>query len=288
MIKENLRLILKNRLTWIIFAILVLFNFVYTFIDIYNCFKLHNGNSHEIINYTFLYNKPYAPTSWNEFFAKFSAFLFLVIPISLSFLFVKNNNYTKICDFRGKNIGQDISFALGVGIITSLSFFFNYFISILSFYLTMGFKMAPWKLAFHNGEIGLDGNYITPFDLKGYFGYNFYWSNNGNNTFLFFIIIALLFSFIIFLFIFTSSLFSSLFKNKIKFFAFIIFVYVYFFVTCMEIKGFKAVTNLVDLMKVHETTSTFFVRGILFHIIVLLSMAIIFIVIKKIIAYKKQ
>ena len=151
MLRENLRLIIKNKLTIIVLIAIIIINLGYTFMDIFNCYRMHNADSHEIISYVYLYDKPYAASSWYEFFSKFSAFLFLLIPISMSFLFVRNKNLNSICELRGKNLKQTIIFSISISLIVAVLFFLNYLLSMSRFYFSMGFKIEPWKIDYHNG-----------------------------------------------------------------------------------------------------------------------------------------
>ena len=228
MLRNNLKCIFKSRLT--IFVIIFLFAvaFGYTFYDIYQEFHMFSYGSFKecIINYEYVWDRPYAASSWTSFMINYSAFLFLVIPLSMCFTFYYSSNYENMLNQRGSKLKRTICQSLSVAIATAIIFFLIYLFSMLAFYFTMGFDIEPWKLAYHNGEIELLGNYLSEFDSRDFLFRDFFWINNGNSTVFFFIIVDLIGSLTVFSYIFMTSMLAYLFPRNVRVYAFITLNYI--------------------------------------------------------------
>ena len=70
MLKHNLLLIFKSRLTIIIFSILVVVTLGYTFLDIYFSFS-KIGSIGKVFNGEYMITKPYAASSFSLFYEDF-------------------------------------------------------------------------------------------------------------------------------------------------------------------------------------------------------------------------
>lgn len=285
MLKENLRMILKSKLTWIVFGCLLIITLGYTFYDIFHTYK---WQQEIIINYEYLWDKPYASSSWNNFYQNFSAVLFLIVPISLCFVFYKKDTYVHTCQIRGKASKQKITQAMSIGIVTASFFFVLFLISLSSFYFTMGFKMEPWKIDFHNEEIELLGNYLNRYDTGSYFGYELYWSNNGNSTYLFYVSIGLLITVLYFFYITMASLFAFLFSNRIRIVCFIIFTYIFYFLTCIEYSFGNFFLDLVELSKVSYMRTNTYINSIIIYPCLCIGLIVLFLMIDYIVNNAKR
>lgn len=255
MLLNNLKCIFKSRLT--IFVIIFLFAvaFGYTFYDIYQEFRMFSYGSFKecIINYEYVWDRPYAASSWTSFMKNYSAFLFLVIPLSMCFTFYNSSNYENMLNQRGSKLKRTIFQSLSVAIATAIIFFFIYLFSMLAFYFTMGFDIEPWKIAYHNGEVELLGNYLAEFDSRDFLFRDLFWMNNGNSTVIFFIVVDLIGSLIMFSFIFMTSMLAYLFSRNVRFYAFLILNY-FFLLALGFISNDYIHYELVEMIKVFGIT----------------------------------
>lgn len=273
MLKHNLLLIFKSRLTIIIFSILVVVTLGYTFLDIYFAFS-KIGSIGKVFNGEYMITKPYAASSFSLFYEDFSALLFLIVPISLCFIFSKSNEYETVCKLRGNNVKKRIVEVLSVSIVITIIFLFLYLISLFSYYFTMGFEVEPWCLSYYKGEIDNLNNSII-YLKDNYFLRELFWSNNGKNNIFFFIISGLITSILYFSSVFTAGMFAQLFKNQFRLWAYIVFTFLFFYGLSLDIFS-NVYLGIVELSKVVSMHTDIYIKSIFVYILICILLSTLF------------
>lgn len=221
MLKENLRIIFKNRLTWLVLLILLIVVIGYSFAQIFNEYKVFEKY---IYDGKYLVTKPYAITAFSRCEDVFGGVVLLTSPICLSFFMYKSDSYDNITSIRGSVLKQRIYKVIAIAIVTTIFFYIAYALGMLTFYFTMNPNMQPEAYYNHlNNEFSGIYNYESNSYLMG----DLFWINKGNTSYLYFLVHGLLYSLMMFTFMLVIGSFTFFFKNHMQVFVFIVFAYIF-------------------------------------------------------------
>ncbi|MCR5462905.1 MAG: hypothetical protein K6E87_07580 [bacterium] len=283
MLKENLRLILKNRLTWIVFLILIIvivsFSLSKVFNEYYEFEKyLYDGK--------YVVKRPFAVSVFSKSEEYFGAVMILVSPICLAFCFYKNDSTINISNIRGNILRQRIYSALSIALITAIFFFIAYMIGMLTFYFTLNPKMNPYGYSdYINGTNDSLEFYVS----KDLFMKDLFWINKGNTTYIYYTIHALLFSIIMFSFILITSSFTYFFKSYMQVIVFIVFTYIFLLGNSYFYDNiFTNLIQMPSLVYDHKAYDKTYILSWIMHPIIFIVIASIFFTIQGFLIKRKN
>ena len=222
MLKENLRLIFKNKLTWLILllAIIIIVSF-----SLSKVFIEYKAFEKEIYDSRIVIHRPYAVDVFTKYADVFAGVLILTVPIGLAFFIFRSDSYENTCMIRGSILRQKIYRIIAISLVTGLFFFIAYFMGLLTFYLTLNPNMNVVAYDQHFNNINLD-YYIELYTDDDLMFHSLFWMNKGNSTFFYFLVWGFLYSLLMITFMFLICSFAMCFSTHLQVIIFIISYYV--------------------------------------------------------------
>ena len=223
MLKENLRMIFKNKLTWLVFLALIVVVVCFSLSYVY---KEYNNFYNYIYDGRIVVKKPFAVTTFSRCEDVFGGVLILTAPVCLSFFAYRNDSIDNMVTLRGNGLRERIYRSLAIAIVTALFFFLAYAIGVLTFYLTLNPNMDPYVY----DDFVNNTNYSNELCLsKEFMFYDLFWANKGNSTFFYYLFNGFLFSILMFTFIMLICSITMCFEAHMKVIVFVVSCYVVMF-----------------------------------------------------------
>lgn len=282
--KENMRLLVKNRLTWIVFLTIELILLFCVFRNIYISYSEFDKFIYEGT----LYKKPFAIDAISRFNDDFSAIILLITPICFVFSVYKNDSFERIIAIRNNDFKQKLSFVFSFAFLTTVVFLVGYLISYMTYYFALDSKMNPYMLqAYTNGE----EYQRSVFGVNNIMFKNLFWINNGNSTYLYFIVHGLIYSIVYFSFILAVASLVINVRNSYRVISYVLLVYIIMFINSFLFDNvFKSIVQMPGLFSIY--TNEKYVRNsyIVQPIICFTIFALSFVInkVKKLINYKER
>lgn len=136
--------------------------------------------------------------------------------------------------------------------------------------------MEPWQLDYHNNKIELYGNYISLFNSnKNFFARDLFWANGGNDTYFVYTLSNFLIGLLIFVNVFSTSLFSLIFRKDAQIWIFIGAYFLLTFLFFIDISGVYIYLNIVDMSKLVELDEDLFIISFFVYLLFYLVMGVI-------------
>jgi len=274
MLKENLRLIFKNKMTWLILLLVVAIIVSFSLSKVFNEYRAFEK---AIYDSRIVIKKPYAIDVFSQNEDVFAGVLILTVPIGLAFFVFKSDSYDNTCMIRGCILKQKIYRIIAISLVTGLFFFIAYFMGLLTFYLTLNPNMNVVAYDQHFNNVNID-YYIGRYTSDNLMLKSLFWMNKGNSTFFYFLIWDFLYSLLMITFMFLICSFTMCFSNHAQVIVFIISYYVISFgFSYFYDNIFDLIIQMPTLLYEHNEYNNMFLKSWLLHPVINTSLAILLI-----------
>ena len=221
MLKENLKMIFKNRITYLILLLLVAVIVCFSLSKVFNEYQVFEKY---VYNGEYVVKKPFAIDVFSRCEDAFAAVILLTSCISLAFFIYKNDSFDNMTTLRGNIIRQRIYSILAIAIVTAIFFYIAYLFGMFTFYFTCGTKMNPDAYSDYVNGTNYSGLiYVDNDKLMN----SLFWMNKGNTTYLYFIVHGFFCAIMMFCFTLLTASFAFLFKPHMQVIVFIICSFVF-------------------------------------------------------------